>query len=283
MAASVLGVPPTIRSSQSGVVGVSGADGITSLDPAENQFENCLRCHGTSSGKLANSTKYGYLPVRAASAVDPLNVILEFKSSVASSHPVMSDRKSASSQPSLRGQMLNFDGTNSRRSMGTRILCTDCHNSDDNREFGGRGPNGPHGSRFPHILERRYEFSQASVPGALLTNLFPNPDLTLNGPYALCDKCHDLNKIMTNTSFSEHLRHINDGFSCSTCHTAHGTGAQSGNVSGERLVNFDVNVVGPNGASPISYSRATNSCTLSCHNHRHGTGGPATIVATRMK
>jgi hypothetical protein len=23
--------------------------------------------------------------------------------------------------------------------MGTQIFCTDCHNSDDNREFGGRG------------------------------------------------------------------------------------------------------------------------------------------------
>ena len=44
--------------------------------------------------------------------------------------------------------------------MGTQILCTDCHNSDDNREFGGTGANGPHGSKWTHILERRYEFSQ---------------------------------------------------------------------------------------------------------------------------
>ena len=55
---------------------------------------------------------------------------------------------------------------------------------------------------------------------------------------------------MNNTSFSEHARHVKqDGFSCSVCHTAHGMGAQSGTISGERLVNFDANVVAPNGAS----------------------------------
>jgi hypothetical protein len=159
--------------------------------------------------------------------------------------------------------------------MGTRILCTDCHNSDDNREFGGSGPNGPHGSIFPHIQERRYEFSQAPLPGKPVSNLFPNPSLSAEGgagggPYALCAKCHDLTQIMSNSSFSEHARHVQkDGFSCSVCHTAHGMGAPSGSISGERLVNFDVRVVAPNGTVPISYNRATNSCSLTCHNHEH--------------
>jgi hypothetical protein len=85
----------------------------------------------------------------------------------------------------------------------------------------------------------------------------------------MCSKCHDLTQILANTSFSEHARHINDGFSCSTCHVAHGMGAQNGSVSGERLVNFDVNVVGPNGTAPVSYNQATNSCTLACHGHVH--------------
>ena len=175
--------------------------------------------------------------------------------------------------------MLNLDGVSQGRSMGTQILCTDCHNSDDNREFGGSGPNGPHGSKWTHVLERRYEFSQTTAPGQFITNLFPNPDLSVNGPYALCGKCHDLMKIATNTSFSEHARHINDGFSCSACHTAHGMGAASGAISGERLVNFDANVVAPNGVSPVSYSRATNSCSLTCHGHPHSLlgGVPAAV------
>jgi hypothetical protein len=172
-------------------------------------------------------------------------------------------------QPSLRAQMLNLDGTTPGRTMGERILCTDCHNSDDNREFGGTGANGPHGSKYSHLLERQYEFSQVALPGGTINNLFPNPDLTINGPYALCAKCHDLSAILANTSFTEHARHINDGFSCSTCHTAHGMGGQTGTISGERMVNFDANVVASNGGAAIAYSRASNSCSLTCHGHPH--------------
>jgi len=260
--------PPLTRVSQNGVAGVNASDGVSAVNPSVNQFENCLRCHGTSAGKAVNPI-FGYLPARAVAAGDFLNVIPQFAFTSTSSHPVTHVRSSALPQPSLLANMLNLDGVTQGRSMGTQILCTDCHNSDDNREFGGVGPNGPHGSRWTHILERRYEFSQAPGPGQLISNLFPFPDLSVNGPYALCGKCHDLTKIIANTSFSEHARHINDGFSCSACHTAHGMGSVSGTISGERLVNFDINLVAPNGGNPVSYSRATNSCGLTCHNHPH--------------
>jgi hypothetical protein len=49
------------------------------------------------------------------------------------------------------------------------------------------------------------------------------------------------------------------------------------NISGQRLVNFDVNVVAPNGV-PISYNRATNTCTLTCHNTAHNPDGTVTIA-----
>ena len=265
---------PTVRSSQAGVPGISDRDGKTVVSPAVNQYEICLRCHGTSTGKKAG-INFGYLPRRIVSAPDPLNVIPEFSSLAISSHPVFQDRRSMLPQPSLLPYMLNLDGKTPGRAMGNRILCTDCHNSDDNREFGGTGPNGPHGSIYPHILARRYEFSAAPVPGGLVTNLFPNPNLSAagganGGPYALCAKCHDLTRIMSDESWSGHSRHVvQDGFSCSVCHTAHGVPAQSGSISGERLVDFDANVVAPNGAFPISYNRATNSCSLVCHNQAH--------------
>ncbi len=270
-------LPPAIRVSQSGVVGISATDGTTILNPSVNQYENCLRCHGTSSGKQSLAI-FGYLPTWAVAAADPLNIIPQLTPTSTSSHPVMHDRSSAFAQPSLRSYMLNLNGTTQGRAMGVRILCTDCHNSDDNREFGGPGPNGPHGSQYTHLLERRYEFSQVApgaLPGTTITNLFPNPilDPAGSGPYSLCAKCHDLTQVIGNTSFSEHARHINDGFSCSTCHTSHGMGAVSANISGERMVNFDINVVAPNGTTPISYSRASNSCSLTCHNHAHALAG----------
>jgi predicted CXXCH cytochrome family protein len=263
------GVPPQIRPSQSGVNGISAADGFTVVSPSVNQYENCLRCHGTSTGKTTNPAEYGYLPVWVVAGLDPLNVIPQFSVTSTSSHPVTHDSTSPYPQPSLRANMLNLDGVTPGRPMGTRIFCTDCHNADDNREFGGAGANGPHGSSWFHILERRYEFSQAAVPGGTVINLFPNPDLSVAGPYAMCAKCHDLTQIVNNTSFSGHANHINDGFSCSACHTGHGMGGVSGTISGERMVNFDAAVVAANGSTPISYNRTKNSCSLVCHNHPH--------------
>ena len=273
--------PPLIRLSQKDVLGINASDGTSVLTPAVNQYENCLRCHGISSGKQVQLI-YGYFPVRAVSAGDPLNQIPQFAVSATSSHPVFHGRSSALPQPSLLANMLNLDGVTQGRAMGTQILCTDCHNSDDNRESGGSGANGPHGSRWTHILERRYEFSQAVSPGKAITNLFPNPDLSANGPYALCAKCHDLpNQVAKNTSWSQHSAHINLGLSCSVCHIAHGMGAASGTISGERLVNFDVNVVASNGGLPISYNRGPNTCVLVCHMAAHNPNGTVTAAGLR--
>jgi hypothetical protein len=254
---------------------------VSVLAPAINQYENCLRCHGTSSGKQVQPI-FGYFPVRAVSAGDPLNLVPQFATAATSSHPVMHIRSSSLPQPSLLANMLNLDGISQGRPMGNQILCTDCHNSDDNREFGGAGSNGPHGSKWTHILERRYEFSQAALPGQSISNLFPNPDLTVTGPYGLCGKCHDLsNQIVKNTSWNQHSSHINAGFSCSTCHTAHGMGAPSGTISGERLINFDVNVVASNGGLPISFNRSANTCVLVCHQAAHNADGSVTQAGLR--
>ena len=275
--------PPLLRPSQAGATGVSALDGVTVLTPAINQYETCLRCHGTSVGKQ-RLIIYGYAPVRVVSAADPLNVIAELASTSTSSHPVTHDRTSPLPQPSLLVNMLNENGTTSARLVGTRIFCSDCHNSDDNREFGGTGPNGPHGSVNAHILERNYQMNQAAAPGGPVSNLFPNPDLTVAGPYSMCAKCHDLTQILANTSFSQHSVHVSQyGFSCSTCHTAHGMGATSPNVTGERLVNFDANVVGQNSGVPISYNRGTNTCTLMCHGAAHNPDGTVTAATTTAK
>ena len=270
---------PGLRPAQHGVSGISEKDGITVLRPAQYQFQTCLRCHGPSSKKATDTSKYGYTPVRLATGADPANLIPQFNSTAASSHPVFHPRSSPLPQPSLLANMWNLNGTTQGRAMGVQILCSDCHNSDDNREFGGPGPSGPHGSKWSHILERRYEFSQAPEPGLPVTNLLQNPDLSVNGPYALCAKCHNLTNVVQNASFSKHGYHINAGFSCSTCHAAHGVAANSTNISGQRLVNFDVNVVAPNGTRPVTYDRGTNTCTLTCHSAAHNPDGSVHMVA----
>jgi predicted CXXCH cytochrome family protein len=277
-----------IRGSENGTSGVSAADGVTEVNPATEQYEVCLRCHGTSSGQQVLPV-FGYAPLRTSPARDPLNLIPQFGAEARSGHPVMHQSGSPLPQPSLLKYMVNLDGRTQGRAITARVLCTDCHNSDDNREFGGTGPNGPHGSRFPHILERRYEFSQvaaglppAAGPGSTIQNLLPPiADPAAGGPYSLCAKCHDLSNILSNASFSRHALHINAGFSCSVCHTAHGMEANSSNVTGERMVNFDLKVVAEtvtsrNLRSPISYNRGTGTCTLSCHNYSHNANGTVT-------
>lgn len=272
--------PPAVRPPQSGATGISALDGITPIIPVVNQYETCLRCHGTSIGKQ-RLIVYGYSPIRVVSAPDPLNVISELVSTATSSHPVTHPRQSPLAQPSLLVNMLDEKGLASVRLVGTQIFCTDCHNSDDNREFGGVGPNGPHGSINSHILERNYQFSQAAAPGGIVTNLFPNPDTSVAGPYSMCAKCHDLTQIFANTSFTQHNLHSYQyGFTCSVCHTAHGMGATSPTITGERLVNFDANVVGQNGAAPIGYNRGTGTCTLMCHSTAHNADGTVTSAAS---
>src|SRR5262249_36191382 len=51
-------------------------------------------------------------------------------------------------------------------------------------------------------------------------------------------------------------------------------------VSGDRLVNFDINVVGQNNGAPISYNRGSNTCTLTCHQTVHNADGS---VSNAMK
>jgi len=158
--------------------------------------------------------------------------------------------------------------------------CLECHSSDDNREFGGSGPNGPHGSIYPHILERNYIISQAATPGGPVSNTMPTPDLSSQGPYAMCAKCHNLSIVVSSASWPQHVNHVSqDGLSCSTCHTAHGMGAVNGNISGNSLINFDLGVVAQNQTTPISYNSATNTCTLVCHGAIHNSDGTVTGTA----
>jgi predicted CXXCH cytochrome family protein len=283
-------VTTAIRASQLGTPGVSATDGSTVLPQAANQFEICLRCHGRSAGKQILQA-YGYHPVRSAIGGDALNILPQLASNAKSSHPVMHDSNSSYAQPSLRKAILNLDGRSQGRFLTARILCTDCHNSDDNRESGGTGPNGPHGSKYAHVLERRYESSQVAPgaapvagPGSTIQNLLPAiTDPSAAGPYSLCAKCHDLANVLSDASFKKHSTHINAGFSCSVCHSAHGVAAATTTTSGERLVNFDLAVVGQNDATnaAISYNHSTNTCTLKCHNYNHsanGTVSPSTMA-----
>lgn len=291
---SVFPLPPQIRNSQAVVNGVLASDGVSLISPALNQYDNCLRCHGTSTGKPTSSA-FGYVPTRTVAYSDAANVIPQFAAASTSSHPVTHASSSALPQPSLLPNMLQLDGVSQGRVMGTQILCTDCHNSDDNREFGSMGPNGPHGSIYPHILERRYEMSQvasgvypAGGPGSPIINTFPGQLTSAGGaspgPWALCGKCHNLTTLLGDSMHSLHV--AGSGASCSVCHTSHGIGSTLPNITGERLVNFDTNVVAPlSFSTPISYNRnaGNDTCSLTCHGYSHNATQMNSVGSSQAK
>ena len=46
------------------------------------------------------------------------------------------------------------------------------------------------------------------------------------------------------------------------------------------MIDFDVSVVGSNSGLNISYNRASNTCTLTCHNVMHNPDGTTTSVTS---
>ncbi|MBZ5630723.1 MAG: cytochrome c3 family protein [Acidobacteriia bacterium] len=265
-------VPPALQSSLLGASGVDQATGITALRPATNEYQICFKCHANSTNKPQSGVGYavyGRTPVRQtfSAVADPHNVRLDFNTTL-ERHPVTQPRYlAAAAVPSLRATMVKLDGS-AGRSLGTGsyIYCADCHSNDQARVSAGTGPNGTHGSIYPHLFERRYEVETPPSGGVSYT-------AGTTGTYALCDKCHDIaNSILQDRSFKLHRTHISGvRTACSTCHSAHGI--QGGSTTNNKsLVNFDTAIVKPSSSGSFyfqSNGTFTGVCYLSCHGQNH--------------
>jgi predicted CXXCH cytochrome family protein len=135
------------------------------------------------------------------------------------------------------------------------LACTACHNNDTGPGNGGAGPNGPHGSVRPALLERQYE----TIDGTPYAS----------GNFAMCFKCHDETVIWDDqVSFEEHDRHIADDAPCNVCHDPHGSGGQ------KFLINFDTDVATPADGvlefiAPEDSVDGKGYCSVECHNKKH--------------
>ena len=146
------------------------------------------------------------------------------------------------------------------------IYCADCHASDTGPGAGGTGPRGPHGSTYPHILERNY---------TTLDNTPESPTA-----YALCYKCHSETVLMdpTKTAFKTHMTHVRtNSIPCSACHDSHGVSVLQGNtVNNAHLVDFDVSIVSQNTFGLLQYTNQgprAGTCSVSCHGVNHNNQG----------
>ncbi len=212
-------------------------------DNATLGYELCLKCHadGVARPRLNNDRQ-----------ITQTNTRLEFQTSNPSFHPVAGPRRN-NDVVSLIAPL----------KVGSTVTCTDCHNSDNARAFGGSGANGPHGSRFEPLLVRNYETADFTPESA--------------GAYALCYGCHNRQSILADESFARHRRHVVDlRVPCSVCHDAHGVYRGQGNsVNNSSLINFDLSVVQPadtpsgRRAAYEDTGRLAGNCTLTCHGFTH--------------
>lgn len=237
--------PHAVRSTPGFIAGpIVGVRGISisgaEIDSASHEYEICFRCHADSFSKPA---------ARTPRQIEQLNVREEFSPANPSYHPVAGIGKNQD-VPSL----LNPYTVNST------IGCSDCHDDDGSTAAGGSGPNGPHGSNYPPILQMRYD---------VLDNTSESSTV-----YALCYKCHDRNSILNDQSFTSHSLHIVDQRTpCNVCHDPHGISAIQGNaLNNAALINFDISIVQSNSMGNLRYEstgRFSGSCYLLCHGSDH--------------
>ena len=218
-------VAPNASGSLAGLVGVN-EDGAV-VRPLTKEYEQCFRCH-------ADSVSRG--PARVPRQFVQTNTRLEFTSGNASFHPVVAPGRNPN-VPSLLAPLTT----------SSRIYCTDCHNSDTGPGAGGSGPNGPHGSVYEPILERRLALADSETE--------------TSETYALCYKCHSRASILADESFPHRIHVVDNKASCVTCHDPHG-------VQGTpRLINFNSLYVTPLNSRLEFMSAGTyqGTCTLTCH------------------
>jgi predicted CXXCH cytochrome family protein len=226
---------------------------------ATTEFDICFKCHAGDNADTFHSVT---IPQRVV--LDP-NLMNCFDSRSPSFHPVTADRRGTTNGASLLAQY---------KVTMTRIYCSDCHNSDLSAKAlgGGTGPNGPHGSNFPHILIAQYDMPLNGVTGT--------------GQYPLCFRCHSDDYVMvdpviatvpgTATAFNnlgknEHAFHVRDkNIPCSACHDPHGVSWKmlATSANNAHLINFDKDyAVGAAVATPLylTDSPGSGSCTVNCH------------------
>ncbi len=259
--------------SQASIAGVSGYDTAGAQKPATREYQVCFKCHADSTNKPQSTTYAVYgrtagrypqgplpagYPVPPPRPADQYNVRLQFMSTIG--HNVMGNSVVTTANGSLRAYMLNIDGitNNTSRPLTTTSLlyCSDCHNSDQTRLFGGTGPNGPHGSAYAHLLQLTLYQESATGGGGNTT-----------AGSALCNKCHNLTLLTGTPHASEHR-----GAGCTTCHDPHGViGGTPG--ANRAMMNFDTAIITAGTTYYGYYYMGTGSgqkgCYLRCHGETH--------------
>jgi predicted CXXCH cytochrome family protein len=228
--------PPLVPGALKGVRGVGISGGM--VKEVSYEYEVCLKCHGIRDELTIGITRQDNVR-NTREEINPSNI---------SYHPVASV-----------GRNTTMGGLEPEYSTASFIYCTDCHNNDDLTPAG-TTPRGPHGSRYPLILERQYEMN--------------DPQLESFPAYALCYKCHNRNFLINDqaNTFPHNIHVVTAQSSCAACHDAHGSRQSVG------LINFMLRdrtaktVVSSSGSGRLEFNSlgpGSGECFLMCHGVNH--------------
>jgi predicted CXXCH cytochrome family protein len=225
------------------------------VETVRYEYEVCFKCHGDSANQPQARASGTAEPLRRR--VPDVNLRRAFDPASPSFHPVEAPGRNAD-VPSLIAPL----------TAASIIYCSDCHASD---RLASGAPRGPHGSTYPHLLERNYATADHTPESP--------------GAYALCYKCHARDVLLSDrSSFNLHRKHVvEQSAPCSACHNSHGVSSQNGTpANNAHLVDFDVSIVKGTARGPEQYAGAgyrSGSCTLSCHGKEH-LGSPYSALPT---
>lgn len=220
--------------------GIPGQRVGTLVSEATEEKDVCYRCHAESANLPPSST----------------NKRIEFSKENPSFHPVEEEGKNLAVVSLIRP----YRERKTENDDISRITCSSCHGSDDPG-----GSRGPHGSNTRHILNAPYSTEDLRNESELA--------------YALCYRCHSRQSILANESFRYHSLHIqgkdhlgNQGTSCSTCHSPHGS------TEYRYLIRFNRSVVSPTRDGKLKFvergtSTFSGECYLTCHGVEHNPKG----------
>ncbi len=217
--------------------GVSGvtADGSI-IEQVAYEYEVCFKCHANNPNRIDS-------PIPRQ--ITQTNTLMEFDRSNPSYHPI-----------TVAGVNQNVPSLTFGMDESTIIYCTHCHNSDSDSQV-----KGPHGSQNPFLLAYRYETADDT-----------QEDINT---YELCYHCHDRESILSDESFEEHKKHIEDEKTpCSACHDPHGVSFSQGNTTNNsNLINFDTSIVFPDPDTGLlrfeDQGLFRGRCFLECHGAKH--------------
>jgi predicted CXXCH cytochrome family protein len=244
---SITASAPAVSGALAGTWGIDTAG--AQVDPAAYEYQVCYKCHADSANKPQENGLPD--PPYTDRQIVQFNVRKEFDPLNPSHHAV----EAAGVNPDVPSLLPPYD-------INSVIYCSDCHASDTGTGAGGGGPAGPHGSIYPHILERNLNTGDG------------NTGENFGQMYALCFKCHSESSILGDQTFDDHEKHIKgEKTSCTVCHDPHGISADQGNsTENSHLINFDLDLVFPSSSGQLRFEDQGNrsgACYMTCHGKDH--------------